>query len=262
MKGHRTESREDYDVKVPMEEYVDDDFVWTEIAHDASDIGIYYLHNLSGETGPYDIEVFTGRVSEVIVPLADAISDGITALEHGVQKRSEIPTITAYEVHFSDCENALLIYPFWILRYTYAGRTYFATVDGVTGDLVAGRAPGSLFWRVCAFVAATAVSILAVPVWIYLVEALFFDSNGYFSEIFGDILGFAGILAILMSAGWGIVLDAFALARYGAEISTGDLHGGYRFRYTSEHVPSSNARAIGGMLLGFGIMIVGGFVFF
>ncbi|QSZ66167.1 hypothetical protein RJ40_00960 [Methanofollis aquaemaris] len=258
VKGYKTES----EVNVPVEESVDDDFVWTEIACDASDLGIYYLRNLDGETGPYDVGAFTGRVPEVIVPRTDAVSEGIAGLEYGVLMHSEIPTITEHELHFSDCENTLLIYPFWIVRYAYAGRTYFATVDGVTGDIIAGRAPGSLFWRICAFVAATTVTFLAVPVWIYLMEVVFPGSAGYFSEIFGDIVWFAVILAVLMAAGWGIVLDVFALSWYGAEISSGDLHGGYRFRYTSEHAPSRNARAIGGILPGFGMMVVGGFVFF
>lgn len=262
VKGHRTESREDSEIEVPMEESIDDDFVWTETACDASEIGVYYLHNLGGETRVYDITAFTGHVSESTVPQADAISDGIVALEYGVLKRSAIPTITAHEVHLSACEIALLIYPFWVVRYDYAGRTYFATVDGVTGDLIAGRAPGSLCWRVVAFVTATAVTLLAVPVWIYLMEAVFLGSAGYFSGLFGDVLWFALVLAVLMVIGWGLVLDAFALARYGAEISAGDLHGGYRFRYTAEHPPFENARAIGGVLLGFGLMIVGGYVYF
>ena len=33
-------------------------------------------------------------------------------------------------------------YPFWIVRYAYEGRTYFATVDGITARVVSGRAPG------------------------------------------------------------------------------------------------------------------------
>lgn len=262
VKGHRTESHEDSEIEVPMEESVDDDFVWTEAACDASEIGVYYLHNLGGETRVYDITTFTGHVSESTVPQVDAISDGIAALEYGVLKRSAIPTITAHEVHFSACEIALLIYPFWTVRYDYAGRTYFVTVDGVTGALVAGRAPGSLCWRVAAFVTATAVTLLAVPVWIYLMEAVLLGSSGYFSGLFGDAWWFALVLALLMIVGWGLVLDGFALARYGAEVSAGDLHGGYRFRYTSEHPPFKNTRAIGGVLLGFGLMVLGGYGYF
>ena len=40
---------------------------------------------------------------------------------------------------------SMIYYPVWVVRYTYQDRMYMATVDGVTGRMLSGRAPGTLY---------------------------------------------------------------------------------------------------------------------
>ena len=44
-------------------------------------------------------------------------------------------------------DTGLIFYPIWMARYKYQERMYFATVDGITGKVLSGRAPGDYMWR-------------------------------------------------------------------------------------------------------------------
>ncbi|MDD4256057.1 MAG: hypothetical protein PHP59_11875 [Methanofollis sp.] len=253
VEGYRIEYDENLRRKIPLEVALDRNFVWTCAACDTSALGVPYLRNLVGETVPSDI--FTGQVT---VPEADGVAAGKRAVERGALRDSGIPHITGHRVYLWHPESTLLVYPFWLVRYLYADRTYFATVDGVTGDLVAGRAPGSLFWRVCAFVAATAVSIFAVVVLVVLLSRLFFHDPGTASDV--DLFLLLIFMPLVMLHGWGLVLEAFAFARHGAEISTGDVRGGYG--HPPEYRPAERDNLAAAIFLEYLFMVTGGLVFY
>lgn len=105
----------------------------------------------------------------------------------------------------------LVYYPFWVIRYTYEERSYFATVDGITGDVLTGRAPGS--------VASQA------------------NSAGIGGAASGALVGIGGGLCTGMGEDGGMVFIILLIAaacifyfcyqrfRYGDEIITGNLEG-------------------------------------
>lgn len=252
VEGYRIEYDENLREEIPMKMTFDRDFVWTGAACDMSALGVSYLRNLVGETEPSGL--FTGKVT---VSQDEGVAEGKRALKYGAQKYSGIPHITGHKLYLWHPEIALLIYPFWVVRYLYAGRTYFATVDGVNGALVAGRAPGNLFWRVVAFVTATGVSVLAVAAWVVLLERSIFRDGG---PVSGSDLGLLILLLpMVMLCGWGLVLDAFAFSRHGAEITAGDLYGGYRS--PPERPPTEHTALNASVLLGFLFMVLGGLLF-
>ncbi|QSZ66166.1 hypothetical protein RJ40_00955 [Methanofollis aquaemaris] len=253
VEGYRIEYDENSHEKIPMKTTFDRDFVWTGAACDTSALGVLYLRNLFGETVPSD--VFTGQVT---VPQDEGIAEGKRALKYGAQKHSGIPHITGHKLFLWHPESTLLIYPFWMVRYAYADRTYFATVDGVTGSVVAGRAPGDRFRRIFAFVAATAVSILTAVVWVVVLERSIFRDAGSVSDL--DMFLLILAMPMIMLYGWAPVLDAFAFSRHGAEISAGDVYGGYRD--SPESLPPENNTATAGVVLGFLFMVGGGLAFY
>jgi hypothetical protein len=60
----------------------------------------------------------------------------------------------------------LVYYPLWVLRYLYRGRAFQVVVDGVNGQVLYGKAPGSVAYRAAVLVggmAAGAVITLDVP---------------------------------------------------------------------------------------------------
>ncbi|MBP2145390.1 uncharacterized membrane protein (UPF0136 family) [Methanofollis sp. W23] len=252
VEGYRMEYDEYLREKIPMKTTFDRDFVWTGAACDTSALGIFYLRNLFGETVPSGL--FTGQVT---VSQDEGIAEGKRALKYGAQRYSGIPHVTGHRIFLWHPEIALLIYPFWTVRYLYAGRPYFAAVDGVTGTLVAGRAPGNLFWRIVAFVTATGVSVLAVAAWVVFLERSIFRDGGPVSD--SDLGLLILLLPMVMLCGWGLVLDAFAFSRHGAEITAGDLYGGYRRH--PETPPPEQTTLTAGVVLGFLFMILGVLLF-
>ena len=54
----------------------------------------------------------------------------------------------------------LVYYPLWVLRYHYRGRAFQVVVDGVTGQVLYGKAPGSVGYRAGVLVAGMAAGAL------------------------------------------------------------------------------------------------------
>jgi LSD1 subclass zinc finger protein len=54
------------------------------------------------------------------------------------------------ETHLAELSSKLIYYPLWRARYTYKGRGYGVTLDGVTGKVLSGRVPltekGRIIW--------------------------------------------------------------------------------------------------------------------
>ncbi|QYZ78039.1 hypothetical protein E2N92_00630 [Methanofollis formosanus] len=254
VEGYRIESNDVTSWEVPTKAALDRDFVWTRAASDTSALGVSYLRNLDGETVLSD--AFIGQVT---VPEEEGIAEGRRAMERGAQRHSGVPHVTGHKIFLWHPQSTLLIYPFWVVRYLYADRTYFATVDGVTGDLVAGRAPGNLFRRIFAFVAATAASILTVVVWVVVLERSVFRDAGPVSDL--DIFLLVLAMPMITLYGWGMVIDAFTFSCHGAKITAGDVHGGYR--HSQDNLPSEQMITLtAGIVLGFLFMVGGGLVFY
>jgi hypothetical protein len=49
-----------------------------------------------------------------------------------------------------------MYYPLWVLRYRYHNRIYQVTADGESGEILYGRAPGNLWYRIFWLAATTA----------------------------------------------------------------------------------------------------------
>ncbi|MDD4255293.1 MAG: hypothetical protein PHP59_07955 [Methanofollis sp.] len=258
VKGYRIESSDSSEEKVPMDVDLDNDFVWTGAASDTGGLGIYYIRNPNCET--VSSYACTGRVSEVTVPPAEGFAEGLRALRYGALRYSRVPHVTADKVRLRSLEGGLIVYPFWIVRYAYAGRTYFAAVDGVTGDIIAGRAPGNIFKRAFAFVKAMAVTVLAILIGIMYLEFLIRLGMSDPGLIIAILFFFTSIPALFVFICVQIACDRFALSRYGAEISCGEVDGGYRS--SSEDIPSKNTVKIAGIVLGLCSMVIGGSAFY
>ena len=55
----------------------------------------------------------------------------------------------------------VLYYPLWVLRYLYHERAFQVVVDGVNGQVLYGKAPGSVVYRAAVLVGGMAVGAVA-----------------------------------------------------------------------------------------------------
>lgn len=187
---------------VYLEKMVFRDFNWTHIACDAGDIGVKTLRNLTGDVVIHDegsIPTFEPTTSST-----DAFKMGLESIHEMAVESANVPNITYKKIHVIPRTLTLIYYPIWIGRYKYGERTYFATLDGVTGDALAGRAPGDPLYQSGIMTGAAFISGLMIgAAWRF--------------APFEDITIIATIIGV------GIASFAFYQFRYGKEVVEGDV---------------------------------------
>lgn len=222
--GYREEQRgsgkDQHTVRVPMERMVMSDFNWNQVACDAGDIGIEHLGNLQGEALLHDegsIPTF-----EVTTSPTDAKSLGTESIRSNAVRSANVPHVTFSRVHVFPGDIELIFYPIWVVRYTYSGRMYFATVDGITGNVLSGRAPGDPLWRSLAMTFGMALGGFGSSFGLWLL-----------ANATGEDMAGLGIFAIIVCLG--MAGGTYMFFRHGSEVTTGELKGGFKMsRSTSD----------------------------
>ncbi len=212
--GYREERHTDsqgntHTKRVPMEKMVFRDFEWSEIACDPGDIGVRRLPNLYGNVIAHEdgsIPTFEPTTSP-----DNAREMGVKAVESMAISSANVPNITFQKMHVSPKYLGLTYYPIWMSRYTYRGRSYFATFDGVSGKSLSGRAPGDPLYQSMALVGGTVLggAIAGASITIGLPAA-------------GEI-GLAGVVVGVI-----IFVAGFFFFRHGSEVTEGDIDKPYQ----------------------------------
>jgi len=138
---HRTGSKgEVYTEKIPRETMVFDDYHYSAIACDPGDLGIRSLRNESGEKVLEDFEMIP--TFETTSSVDDAIKLAENEAIAWGRNKARVPHITFERLHAFPKSMSIIYYPIWVVRYSYRERMYLITVDGITGQVLSGRAPG------------------------------------------------------------------------------------------------------------------------
>ncbi|MGA9139869.1 MAG: hypothetical protein WBZ29_06570 [Methanocella sp.] len=226
--------------KINMSRDIDLCFSWTGIACDSGDVGLLFLRNATGE---YD----AGRPSRapgITISKDKAVLDGIEAIGNEVikEKFTKIPNVTDKKISIKPIEVFCVYYPFWIVKYSYHRHSYSATVDGVTCDLRAGRAPGNIRLRFGAAAAGIAMCTCAV---------LF----GIWTTLNLSVATGACLLIVTAIGSQALLREAFSFLVLGSRITCGDFNGGYRPFNISRRGRCKAARAAG--WAGFSFLLLG-----
>jgi len=197
-KGHTTTER------IYKEEMVLMDLAFSEISCDPGDLGLRALRNFSGESSFEDLDMIptfestTSRDDADSHAREDAIARG--------RSSAHVPHITFEKLHATVKRTSMIYYPVWVVRYTYQDRMYILTVDGVTGEVLSGRAPGDPLFQSLAVTAGTSIGGLAA-------------AGGVLVAIdAGSEIGIAGVIFGLIIMG-----VTYMFFRHGSEIIEGDF---------------------------------------
>lgn len=258
VKGYRIEGDDVSDKKIPMEHHFDNYLTWTGIAGDETDVGIEFLRNMSEETVPYD--ECPGPVETVTLSKIGAEARSRKAMEKYILGVADIPVVTSMPMSLDLREAVLLYYPLWIVRYSYSGHTYSATVDGVTGEILAGGAPGDFQLRLRALVSGLIVSITLVS--LHVLMLFIFRQLTFLPNNVCPCLGLmvVSVLFFLDVLTFSYIARQAGFFYYGTVIAGGNEKCGY-------HPPDTmdsrlNLVPLAGMFVGLIMMAFGIFFFF
>lgn len=189
--------------RIPKEVMILQDYVFSEIACDPGDLGIRNLRNFAGETSFADFEMIP--TFESTTSKDDAIARAKNDALARARASARVPHVTFERLHIIPKKLTKVYYPVWVTRYQYRDRMYFDTVDGVTGQVLSGRAPGDPLYQSLAVTAGTSVGGLIAAAGIIF-------SNGSGEIALGGLA--VGALILFLT---------YRFFRHGSEIVQGDF---------------------------------------
>ena len=150
-----SDGKRTYTERIPKEEMVLRDYRFSEIACDPGDLGIKKMRNMDGETTLTDflmIPTFESTTSK-----DDAVTHAKENAMLNARADAHVPHVTFEKVHVFPKSMSMIYYPVWVVRYAYRDRMYLNTVDGVSGVVLSGRAPGDPLFQSLAVTAGTSI---------------------------------------------------------------------------------------------------------
>jgi len=191
--------------RIPKEVMVLQDYPFSEIACDPGDIGISQLKNTVGEATFEDFEMIP--TFESTTSKDDAVAHAKADAINKARSSAHVEHVTFEKLHALPRKLSMIYYPVWVVRYNYKERMYMMTVDGVTGNVLSGRAPGDPLYQSLAVTAGTSIGGLVAA------GGIIAGSTDYRIAIGGIVAGFV------------ILIVTYLFFRHGSEISQGDFKG-------------------------------------
>ncbi len=161
---------------VPKEVRVAERMTWNKAACDVGEFGVSRVAFAEQAVMPFHVDELhrSGMVFEPVGSADETLAAAQAALEANVRKKAHLEQQTQLFVRMVNCELSLVYYPLWVVRYLVLGRSFQVVVDGNNGQILYGKAPGSLTYRAAALVLGFLLgAILAID----LPALLLSDSN-------------------------------------------------------------------------------------
>jgi hypothetical protein len=177
----------------PREMRVVQDMVWNGAACDVGEFGVGQVSMVESGLEPFDPEKLhnAGMVFEPVGAFSEARQQAEEQFQAQVEKKAGLDRLAQVFTRLVRRRYALVYHPLWVLRYLFRGRAFQVVVDGYSGEVLYGKAPGNTLYRAAALVLGMAAgAFLAIDVPAFILAA----SDGE-----GDLLWVA--LAMLAAGG-------------------------------------------------------------
>ena len=197
----------------PREVKLAEDFSWSGAACDVGEFGVQTIPLTNQTLEPFDPGVLheKGMVFEPVGSVSDAQAAAEAEFDGRVNQATDLDRISQVFVRSIRRRFGLIYYPLWVLRYTYRGRAYQVVVDGFSGLVLYGKAPGNTMYRAAVLVGGMALGAFLMVDVSAAAFTIAFNMEGDGS----GTLVIAGLAAIVI--GLGLMATAYRKFRYGEQ---------------------------------------------
>lgn len=181
----------------PREVRLVQEITWTGAACDVGEFGVNDLLLADQDLQPFDPQSLhsTGMVFEPVNSFSDARQAAERESKETMNRRAGLDRLSQMFMRFFKRKVGLVYYPLWVLRYGYRERAYQVVVDGYSGKVLYGKAPGNTVFRAAALVLSMAIgAFLAIDVSALILYVLSDSSDAPFWLV---LLSFLGGLALM-----------------------------------------------------------------
>lgn len=195
----------------PREVRITEEMSWNGVACDVGEFGVDSLPLTEQPLEPFNAEALhaAGLVFEPVSSLSDAREASDQEFTARVEDGARLDRVAQVFTRKVRERMGLVYYPLWIIRYLYRGRAFQVVIDGFSGKVLYGKAPGSTLYRAAILVGGMALgALIAVDVAsgaLYLASQSDGDNS---SGMFFAALALVGV-------GGGMMLAAYRKFRYG-----------------------------------------------
>lgn len=150
---------------VPDEKKALRELAWNMPACDVGEFGVREISLDGCPLEPFEPDALhrTGMVFEPVGSVQSALQAAEEWFSEQIQSSVKLSRTAQIFSRLIHSRIGLVYYPLWVLRYRYHGRSFQVVVDGVRGDVLYGKAPGSVGYRAAALVGGAAIgSLVAV----------------------------------------------------------------------------------------------------
>lgn len=194
----------------PREIRIVQEMTWNGPACDVGEFGVTRIDLPDQALEPFDPDALhaVGLVFEPVGSFSAARAAAEDQFQEQVRRKAALDRLSQLFVRYFRRRFGLVYFPLWILRYQYRGRSFQVVVDGYSGKVLYGKAPGNTLYRAAALVLGMALgAFLAVDASTFALTLI--DSD--------DGSGAFGLALVLFLAGLGVMLAAYRAFRYGEQ---------------------------------------------
>jgi DNA-directed RNA polymerase subunit RPC12/RpoP len=195
----------------PVEVKVSQEMDWNDAATDVSEFGVHRVPLEGQGLLPYNEDHLhlQGMVFEPAESPTAAEEEARSYFTYRAQSTKSLTQKYFEKFHILRPRLSLVYYPLWVGRYEFRQRNYQVVVDGVSGKVLYGKAPGNIFFRAAMLVGGMALGNLLLVNGTILALLLLSDSSDDDSAM---------LLCLPAVIGLAIILAGYRAFRYGEEV--------------------------------------------
>jgi hypothetical protein len=200
----------------PREVQILENMEWTSAAGDVAEFGVESVQLAGAQLAAYAPEALhaEGMVFEPTGSESEAQDRARRTWSNRALTQAGLHRIGQAWLRFWRATLALVYYPLWVARYTYRQRAYQVVVDGASGNVLYGKAPGNIYFRALMLLGGTAFGSFVLVDGLALALAILGNTSSRHSD------GSIWLLAIPFVAGGALIAGGYRLFRWGEEVET------------------------------------------